>query len=128
MFITTPTSALKKVAVAAAGTLALLALPCVASAAPGPVTAPAIAGTPAMPGPTIDAGQPAATMQALKIKPDIAPAGTKLAFTASGLPANKDVTIAWSTANVRYVLDAKPDSVDYIGRKVDKVAVALAKG
>ena len=31
------------------------------------------------------------------------------------------------TANIRYVLDAKLDSVDYIGRKVDKIAVALAK-
>ncbi len=128
MFTTTPTSRLRTAAVAASGTLALLALAGVASAAPGPVTAPTIPGTPAMPGPTIDAGQAAATMQALKIKPDIAPAGTKLTFTASGLPANKDVTIAWSTANVRYVLDAKPDSVDYIGRKVDKVTVALAKG
>ena len=27
------------------------------------------------------------------------------------------------TASVRYVLDAKPDSVDYIGRKVDKIGV-----
>ena len=31
------------------------------------------------------------------------------------------------TANIRYILDPKPDSVDYIGRKVDKIGVALAK-
>ena len=30
------------------------------------------------------------------------------------------------TANVRWVLDPKPDSVDYLGRKVDKIGVALA--
>ena len=30
------------------------------------------------------------------------------------------------TANVRYILDAKPDSVDYLGRKVDQIGVALA--
>ena len=50
-----------------------------------------------------------------------------MTLTGAGLPASKDVTIAWMTANIRYVLDAKPDSVDYIGRKVDKIAVALAK-
>ena len=34
----------------------------------------------------------------------------------------------WMTANVRYVLDVKSDSVDYIGRKVDKIGVVLATG
>jgi hypothetical protein len=42
------------------------------------------------------------------------------------VPANKDVTLVWMTANVRYILDPKPDSVDYIGRKVDKIGVVLA--
>jgi len=109
-------------------TLALLVAPAVASAEPGPVTAPAIPSVPALPGPVVNAGQPAATMQALKTKPDVARAGTKVTISAAGLPASKDVTIVWMTANIRYVLDAKPDSVDYIGRKVDKLAVALANG
>jgi hypothetical protein len=113
-------------AVAILATLALLVVPSLASATPQPVTAPAIPGTPALPGNVVDAGQPAATMAALTAKPDVAPAGTKVTFTASGLPAGKDVTIVWMTANVRYILDAKPDSVDYIGRKVDKIGTALA--
>ena len=119
-------SPLRTAAAAALGTLALLALPSLASAAPQPVTAPTIPGTPALPGAVVDAGQPAVTTAALKATPDVAPAGTKVTFSTSGLPANKDVTIVWMTASIRYVLDAKPDSVDYIGRKVDKVATALA--
>ena len=31
------------------------------------------------------------------------------------------------TANVSYVVDARPDTVDYIGRKVDKLGVVLGK-
>ena len=42
------------------------------------------------------------------------------------MPAGKDVSIVWMTANISYVLDAKPDSVDYVGRKVDKLGVVLA--
>lgn len=106
---------------------ALLLLQPAAYAAPTPVTAPTVPGTPALPGPMIDPGTPAASMISLKASPDVAPAGGKVTLTGAGLPPNKDVTIAWMTANIRYVLDAKPDSVDYIGRKVDKIAVALAK-
>ena len=109
----------------AAGTLLLLSP--AAFATPIPVTAPFVPGTPALPGPLMDAGTPAASMLSLKASPDVAPAGTKVTLTGSGLPAGKDVTIAWMTANIRYILDPKPDSVDYIGRKVDRIAVALAK-
>ena len=49
-----------------------------------------------------------------------------MTFTGRGLPASANVTLVWMTASVRYMLDPKPDSVDYIGRKVDKVGVALA--
>jgi hypothetical protein len=109
----------------AAGSLLLLAP--AALAAPMPVTAPFVPGTPALPGPLIDAGAPAANVLSLKASPDVAPPGKTITITGSGLPHGKDVTIAWMTSNVRYVLDPKPDSVDYIGRKVDRVAVAIAK-
>jgi hypothetical protein len=46
--------------------------------------------------------------------------------TGSGLARSKDVRLVWTTANVRWVLDPKPGSVEYIGRKVDKIGVALA--
>lgn len=109
----------------AAGTLLLLQA--AASADPVPVTAPAIPGTPSLPGPVTDPGKPAENMTTLKVSPDVAPAGTRFTLTGTGLPAAKNVTIVWMTASIRYVLDPKPDSVDYIGRKVDKVAVALAQ-
>jgi hypothetical protein len=106
------------------GALALLQAS--AGAAPGPVTAPTVPGAPALFGPVVSAGTPAATLGTLKTSPDVAPAGTKVTITGSGLAASKAVGLVWMTANVRYVLDAKPDSVDYIGRKVDPIAVALA--
>ena len=44
----------------------------------------------------------------------------------TSLPAEQDVSIVWATANVDWVLDAEPDSVDYLGRKATKIAVVLA--
>ena len=52
-------------------------------------------------------------------------AGTKSTISGAGLPANKDVTLTWSTANVDWMLDPRPDSVDYLGRKTTKFAVQL---
>jgi hypothetical protein len=65
-------------------------------------------------------------MTTLKTTPDVAPTGADITIVGKGLPASKGVALVWMTANVRYILDAKPDSVDYIGRKVDRIAVALA--
>ena len=98
-----------------------------AFAEPMPVTAPSIPGTPSLPGAIVDAGKPAEPMKTLRTTPDVAPAGTAVTVSGTGLPAAKDVTLVWMTANIRYILDPKPDSVDYIGRKVDKIAVALAR-
>ncbi len=112
--------------VAAAGVL--LALQSAAVADPTPVTAPAIPGAPGLPGPVADPAKPADNMNVLAAKPEIAVPGTAFALTGAGLPAGKDVTIVWMTASVRYVLDPKPDSVDYVGRKVDKLGVVLARG
>jgi hypothetical protein len=103
----------------------LLSAPALAT--PGPVPAPAVPGTPALPGPLVDAGKPAATMGVLKAAPDTAVPGTALTFSGTSLPANKTVSIVWTTASIRWVLDAKPDSVDYLGRKVDQISVVLAR-
>ncbi len=103
-----------------------LFLPTSALAAPGPVQAPAIPGVSALPGPVVDPGKPAATIGTLTTKPDIAVAGTKTTISGTGLPANKDVKLTWSTANVDWMVDARPDSVDYLGRKATKFAVLLS--
>jgi len=65
-------------------------------------------------------------MTVLKTKPDIGVPGTPYTLSGSGLPAGKDVSIVWNTASVTWVVDPRPDSVDYLGRKADKVAVVLA--
>ncbi|MET0939340.1 MAG: hypothetical protein ABWY51_08980, partial [Gaiellaceae bacterium] len=98
-----------------------------AFADPTAVTNPVIPGAAPLPGPLVDPGKPAATMKTMLTKPDVARARTQVTISASGLTPNTDVTVVWMTANVRYVLDAKVDSVDYIGRKVDKIGVSLGK-
>jgi hypothetical protein len=65
-------------------------------------------------------------MTILKTKPDIGVPGTAYTLSAAGLPAGKNVSIVWNTANVTWVVDPRPDSVDYLGRKSDKVAVVIA--
>src|SRR3990170_553002 len=116
----------RSLALAGAAAVGSLLLPAAAVAAPQPVPPPTIAGVPGLPGPVAAAMQVSQNMQVLKTTPDIAPAGTVFTLSGSGLPAGKDVSVVWMTANISYVLDAKPDSVDYVGRKVDKLGVVLA--
>jgi hypothetical protein len=110
-------------------TLATLAgallLPATAGATPTPLVIPAIPGVAGLPGSTAPAAKPAAQMGTLTTKPDVAVAGTKVTISGNGLPANKDVTLTWSTANVTWIVDARPDSVDYLGRQASKLAVVL---
>ena len=120
------TPSIRRVAGIAVALVALL-VPGLALATPGPVAAPAVPGVSAVPGPLVDPGKPAATMLTLKTAPDIAVAGTKTTISGAGLPANKEVALTWSTANIDWVLDARPDSVDYLGRKATKFPVLLAK-
>ena len=103
----------------------LLSAPAVA--APGPLPAPAIPGVAPLPGPLATPFTTAPTVRALKTTPDIGPANTSFTLSGSGLAANKDVSIVWNTANVTWVVDARPDSVDYLGRKADKINVVLAR-
>src|SRR5262249_56252600 len=103
-----------------------LLLPAQPSADPRPLTPPAIPGVAPLPGPIAPASKPAPNMSILKAKPDIGVPGTAYTLSGSGLPAGKEVSILWNTANVTWVVDPRPDSVDYLGRKADKVAVVLA--
>lgn len=96
-------------------------------APPQPVPAPVIPGAAPVPGPAAAPSQPAKNMGILRASPDRGAAGTKFTLTGSGLPAGRQVSIVWVTSNVNWVLDARPDSVDYIGQKEDKnIQVVLA--
>jgi hypothetical protein len=117
----------RNVALAAVVLVGALLLAAQAGATPGSLPAPAIPGVAPLPGPLAAPAKPAAAMGVLKAKPDIGVPGTRFKLSGSGLPAGNDVTIVWNTANVTWVVDARPDGVDYLGRKADKVAVVLAK-
>jgi len=103
-----------------------LLLPALATATPTPLVAPAIPGVASLPGPLAGAAQPAANMGLLTTTPDIGVAGTKFTLSGTGLPASKDVSITWSSANVTWIVDPRPDSVDYLGRQTTKLTVVLA--
>jgi hypothetical protein len=119
-----PTSKLALLGLVLAGALFVSAP---AGATPGPLTPPTIPGVAQLPGPLAAPAVPAANMGVLNTTPDIGKAGTTFRLSGSGLPANKDVSIVWNTANVTWVVDARPDSVDYLGRKADKIAVVFAQ-
>jgi len=91
------------------------------------LTAPAIPGVAALPGPIAAPATPAAKMGVLMTTPDTGLPGAPLTIAGSGLAAGKDVSIVWNTANVTWVVDARPDSVDYLGRKSTPVGVVLTK-
>ena len=116
-----------KLVAAVAALAGALLLPALATAAPTPLTIPALSGVAALPGPLAPPAKAAATMTTLTTKPDDAVAGTKFTITGSGLPANKAVSIVWGTANVTWVVDARPDSVDYLGRSASKIQVVLGQ-
>jgi hypothetical protein len=87
---------------------------------------PAIPGVASLPGPLAAPATPADNMGVLKTTPDTGVSGTSFTVAGSGLAAGKSVSIVWSTANVTWVVDARPDSVDYLGRKADKISVVIA--
>ena len=117
-----------KLTVAVAALAGALLLPALAAATPTNLTAPAIPGAAALPGPIAPAAQPSATMGVLQTKPDTGVPGTPFTLSGSGLPANKPVAITWSSANVTWTVDPRPDSVDYLGRTTTKLNVVLAQG
>ena len=114
-----------KLVAALAALAGALLLPALAAATVVPLIIPTIPGVATLPGALAPAAAPAATMGLLATKPDVAVAGTKFTVSGTGLPANKDVSIVWGTANVTWVVDARPDSVDYLGRQASNVQVVL---
>jgi hypothetical protein len=110
-----------KLAVAVAAAAGALLLPALASATVTPIVIPAIPGVAALPGITAPASVPAANMGQLKLTPDLGLPGTKFSVAGVGLPPDTPVTLVWGTANVTWVVDARPDSVDYLGRSATKI-------
>ena len=97
------------------------------TSAPGPVPAPAIRGVAPLPGPLAGPSEPAEDMGIMVSSPERGAAGTKFKLTARGLPARKTASIVWVTSKVDWVLDVRPDSVDYLGQRETKdVQVVLA--
>ena len=105
--------------------LAALAWTSVVLAAGGTAPRPTFPGAQSTLGAPLGTFVNAASMKLLTTKPDIAIAGTDFTVTGAGLPANQNVVLAWSTAEVDWLLDARPDSVDYLGRKATNRNVQL---
>ena len=64
-------------------------------------------------------------MGILNVTPDQGVAGTPMTISGSHLPASTSVELTWSTANVTWVLDPEPGTVNYLGRHETKFAVVL---
>jgi hypothetical protein len=110
---------------AIAATLALIT-PAASWGDATPVTPPAIPGVAPLPGPIVSPGTAGAQLQLLKTTPDVALPGKGITISGAGLQPNAAVLLTWSTATVDWVLDPRPDSVDYLGRKANKLTVQLA--
>ena len=110
-----------------AAVIGALLLTALAEATPGPLPIPGIPGVAALPGPIAPASTPAANMGTLKTTPDIGLPNKGFTLSGTGLAPGKQVTVVWNTANVTWMVDARPDSVDYLGRKADKINVVLAQ-
>jgi hypothetical protein len=117
----TTTKKILSVAALAAGLL----LPAQASADPAALTPPAIPGVAQLPGPIAPAASQAPNMGILHATPDVGVPGTPYTLSGTGLAPSKNVSIVWKTANVTWVVDPRPDSVDYLGRSVTKLGVVI---
>src|ERR1039458_9391484 len=111
-----PAVALGAAAVLVLTLLPALLLPAAAGAAPPPLPPP----------PPPPAAQQSANIGILNVSPDQGVAGTPVTISGSHLPANAAVELTWSTANVTWVRDPEPDTVNYLGRAEEKFAVVLA--
>jgi hypothetical protein len=66
-------------------------------------------------------------MGILQVNPDEGVAGIPLTILGSHLAANADVELTWSTADATWLVQAKPDTVNYLGRADTDFAVVLDK-
>jgi hypothetical protein len=115
----------KKTVLSIAALVVGLLLPAQAMATPTVLPPPAIPGVAALPGPLAPSSTAAPNMGILKATPEIGLAGTPYTLSGTGLAPSKDVSIVWMTANVTWVVDPRPDSVDYLGRSVSKFGVTI---
>ena len=110
---------------------AMCALPATVLAASAPdatnLPIPTIAGVPAVPGPVAPAVTQASSTGVLSVSPQTGVAGTPVTISDSGLPANKPVTITWSTDANTWSLDPEPDTVNYLGRVSTPENVTVAQ-
>ncbi|MFI5034601.1 MAG: hypothetical protein ACHQFZ_00145 [Acidimicrobiales bacterium] len=92
------------------------------------LTAPAVAGAPALPGTGVKA--PTATVSptigTLTVTPTQGVEGTPLTVAGTGLPANTSVNLLWSTASATWQVAADPSTVNYMGRAQSSFNVILA--
>ncbi len=129
-----PAAASRGLAAAAvlAGALLLPAAASFAKAPPKPenptaLPAPAIPNIPPLPGPIAPAAKPGSSVKPLNVTPLEGVIGAPVTISASGLPANKPVTITWSTTKITWEADPRVDSVDYLGlAPAEALTVALA--
>ena len=110
----------------AAGSFAFLALPTTAGAATTQLRPPDVPGVAPVPGAAAPPASPSPNMGILNVVPDQGTAGTPITISGSHLPRNAHLELTWSTADVTWVLDPEPGTVNYLGRKETKFAVVLA--
>jgi hypothetical protein len=89
------------------------------------LTAPAIPGVAALPGPVADAATPVQNMGTLTVIPNQGITGTPMKITGTGLQPSAKLTLTWSTANVTWMLDPQPNTVNYRGRSVTPISVVI---
>ncbi|MGA8296392.1 MAG: hypothetical protein WB770_05060, partial [Acidimicrobiales bacterium] len=89
------------------------------------LAAPAIPGVAPLPGPIADPASVSPNMGLLKVTPQQAVAGTPMTISGSNLAANQNVELTWSSANVTWVLDPEPGTVNYMGRSATPITVVL---
>ena len=65
-------------------------------------------------------------MGILQVSPDQGVVGTPMTISGSHLAANASVELTWSTANATWLVQAQPDTVNYLGRSDTLFAVVLA--
>jgi len=87
---------------------------------------PTIPGVAPLPGPVAALAKPSANMGILQVSPDQGVVGTPMTISGSHLPANASVELTWSTANATWLVQAQPDTVNYLGRSDTLFSVVLA--
>ena len=70
---------------------------------------------------------PVAAAKALNAMPDNGIVGTPFKLSATGLPANAEVTLVWSTTDAAWRADMDPTTVNYRGTKYTKIHVVMDK-